>query len=284
MDYSNLGRLPIGLEDYTFFDCRNIHEGDILWPLVDSWDHEMKCPLKTNCAIFAFGNGLEDYISVANTSEGNNYCWRQFNGPTMISRSASFMSVKYGKDKEWIGDRNKRNRFQRLMRIADTILYLGNKYDDNAIEFIDVKHPNRKIFTVRVNLNYLQGEPVAKARNIPSQFRKELEVHRRLQTNTQVSILAGYVYGISNSVYSGWLKLGSCLDLAERLATYQTGDPLRRFQYEFSIFVDDRVQVEEQAHNHPDLLPARAGDTEWFNVTPERAKMIIERLIDGKIQ
>lgn len=79
--------------------------------------------------------------------------------------------------------------------------------------------------------------------------------------------LKGYVYIATNPAYSGWIKIGSAVNLAQRLSSYQTSDPLRRFEFNFHIEVDDRVAVEKWCQHSLSHSYSRQG--EWLQCSLE---------------
>jgi hypothetical protein len=60
------------------------------------------------------------------------------------------------------------------------------------------------------------------------------------------SIRAGFVYLVENPAFPEHYKVGMCLDVVNRLATYQTYDPHRAFKLARSEFVLDRRHTEKQ--------------------------------------
>lgn len=60
---------------------------------------------------------------------------------------------------------------------------------------------------------------------------------------------AGLVYMISNPVYPEHVKIGMTVDLEQRLNSYQTYDPMRRFKVEHYEFVIDRRLTETKILN-----------------------------------
>lgn len=56
---------------------------------------------------------------------------------------------------------------------------------------------------------------------------------------------SGILYIISNPAYPEYIKVGLTRDLKARLLTYQTYDPLRRFEVIKSVFVENVSHVEK---------------------------------------
>jgi hypothetical protein len=302
MSYELLNDLPEYLKIFVVFDCRNIHE-DIIHQLTKAWCQEVDGEMSVKARVeirenggsdvgviymFNTNDGGEDYVNLT-IGEWISYYWYSFTNRTLesiISAEYHNMSWTYDGGVHWADNdsedlKDQRfDRLQELIAVTSTLLYVGEKYND-AIELTKVSHETRKIYTIRVNPAYLYGTPSIKPPRplVESTFRNELTLLRQEHTNQRIDVSAGYVYGLSNLVFPGWLKIGSCVDLVERLAQYQTSDPLRRYVYKFSVFVDSRSKIEELMHNHPDLAPCRSGNTEWFKTTPEIAKAVIENLV-----
>jgi hypothetical protein len=63
-------------------------------------------------------------------------------------------------------------------------------------------------------------------------------------------IKAGFVYLFENRVYPDHYKVGMCVDVEDRLSTYQTYDPYRSFKLVRSEFVLDRRETERKILTH----------------------------------
>mgnify|MGYP003134686943 FL=1 len=87
----------------------------------------------------------------------------------------------------------------------------------------------------------------------------------------------GYVYVISNPCWSNWVKVGMAIDAKDRCKQYQTSSPFRDYKLCYSKFFDDRKEAEAKAHS---LLKESAEERkgEWFKITQDKAKEIIETL------
>lgn len=83
-------------------------------------------------------------------------------------------------------------------------------------------------------------------------YRKELNFINRnllkllyIKNNTKASgIKEGFVYAISNPAWPGHIKVGSSIDVYDRLKTYQTSSPYRDFVLEKYVFTLDRFEFE----------------------------------------
>lgn len=54
----------------------------------------------------------------------------------------------------------------------------------------------------------------------------------------------GYVYAIANKAWPDYIKIGSAIDVYDRLSTYQTSSPLRDFNIISYVYSDDRLALE----------------------------------------
>lgn len=83
------------------------------------------------------------------------------------------------------------------------------------------------------------------------------------------SIKAGFVYAIKNKAWPDFIKIGSAIDVYERLNSYQTSSPLRDYELVDYYFVEDRLLEEKILHN---LVEDR--NSEWCKITEEKIKEI----------
>src|ERR1044072_8988199 len=56
----------------------------------------------------------------------------------------------------------------------------------------------------------------------------------------------GFIYVISNSAWTRYLKIGHAVDYADRLNSFQTSDPFRRYKLEFAWYFRDRIAAEKE--------------------------------------
>lgn len=66
-------------------------------------------------------------------------------------------------------------------------------------------------------------------------------------------IKEGFVYAITNPSWPGFVKIGSAIDVYDRLGTYQTSSPFRDYSLIGYTFSHDRLQEEKKLLNslHP---------------------------------
>ena len=80
-------------------------------------------------------------------------------------------------------------------------------------------------------------------------------------------IKAGFVYAIKNPAWNDYVKIGSAIDVYERLNSYQTSSPLRDYSIIDYYFVEDRLLEERTIHN---LIEER--NSEWCKISEEQIK------------
>jgi hypothetical protein len=103
-------------------------------------------------------------------------------------------------------------------------------------------------------------------------------LHRRSGGSAE-SIRCGYVYAITNPAWKNFIKIGSSVDVVDRLKSYQTSSPLRDYFLLDYYFVWDRLKEESYLHS---LFPDR--NNEWCVCDKEQLLAIFktkkkERLI-----
>lgn len=88
----------------------------------------------------------------------------------------------------------------------------------------------------------------------------------------------GFVYLIVHPAFPGWVKIGSAVDPARRLGTYNTGDPLRRYRLLVSVATGHRRHAEWLAHERLRRLGYDKRG-EWFDVAPALAERVVRRAV-----
>lgn len=88
----------------------------------------------------------------------------------------------------------------------------------------------------------------------------------------QTSAMEGFVYLVTNPCYPGWVKAGMTIDYELRLGTYNTSDPLSRFEYAELAWTPDRRGAERQLL---ESLQGIAIETrgEWFRMRLQDAQV-----------
>lgn len=83
---------------------------------------------------------------------------------------------------------------------------------------------------------------------------------------TAKGMRAGYVYAITNPAWPDYIKIGSAVDVYDRLNSYQTSAPNRDYCLERYIFVEDRLAVERAngSRQHLKMLKLRLMSMKYF--------------------
>ncbi len=97
------------------------------------------------------------------------------------------------------------------------------------------------------------------------------------QKGEQTSAREGFVYLVIHPCFGGWVKGGMTIDYEQRLSTYNTSDPLSRFEYAELAWVPDRRNAERV------LLAALQEITdetrgEWFRSDVQDALRVFREL------
>lgn len=98
------------------------------------------------------------------------------------------------------------------------------------------------------------------------------------EESTSVShskIEEGFIYFIINPIFKHWIKIGSTLNLDDRLISYQICDPYRQYKIIYSKFFKNRKHAEIHIHN---LFAKQRGNGEWFKINVKKAIKIINNL------
>lgn len=96
-------------------------------------------------------------------------------------------------------------------------------------------------------------------------FDRQVQKARKKKQNKQVSVKSGFVYIVTNPIWPDWCKIGSAVNLQERLNSYQTSDPTRSFVVEHSVFVADRKKEEQRLLSFLKGKKVRVSG-EWCNI------------------
>lgn len=91
-------------------------------------------------------------------------------------------------------------------------------------------------------------------------------------TVTRVTAPPGFVYVAVSPTFPEWVKIGSTLNLQDRLSTFNVHTPHADFQFAFFQYFPDRVKAEQDVHA---ILDNRRGKGEWFNMPTSEARETI---------
>lgn len=98
-----------------------------------------------------------------------------------------------------------------------------------------------------------------------------LKILHKRNNKSATGIKAGYVYAIGNPAWKDWVKIGSAIDVNDRLNSYQTSSPLRDYYLIDYYFVDDRVLEESSLHSKYER------NSEWCKVSQEDIKLLFKQ-------
>ena len=87
----------------------------------------------------------------------------------------------------------------------------------------------------------------------------------------------GSLYVITNPAWIEWIKIGRAVDPIDRCKGYQTSSPLRDFELEYYVPVNDRRKAEARALSLAEEV-AKERNGEWFNMPIILAKEILDRV------
>lgn len=96
---------------------------------------------------------------------------------------------------------------------------------------------------------------------------------------TRSTTKAGFVYVVTSPQFPGWVKIGSTMNLDERLVAFNVHNPYGDFTYSFYNFFDFRVEAERTIHAK---FEEARGSGEWFRLDPETVKSAILLLAADK--
>lgn len=90
-----------------------------------------------------------------------------------------------------------------------------------------------------------------------------LKLKYKRNNSSAKNIREGFVYAIVNPSYPDYVKIGSAIDVYDRLNSYQTSSPFRDYELLIYFFSEDRLKTEKEIHN----MFERNG--EWCKVERE---------------
>lgn len=109
-------------------------------------------------------------------------------------------------------------------------------------------------------------------------IRKEISTERGRErvSGTQSCSTKGFVYLVTNAAWPGWVKVGSAVDFAKRLKTYQTADPNRGYVMEYVVPVTDRRKAEHTVLSNLTGFEIR---NEWIRASIGQIKPLVGNLL-----
>jgi hypothetical protein len=76
-----------------------------------------------------------------------------------------------------------------------------------------------------------------------------LKLLYKRNNKSAAGINAGFIYAVVNQAWPEYVKIGSAIDIFDRLGTYQTSSPLRDYEILDYYFADHRVSEENYIHS-----------------------------------
>mgnify|MGYP001437796021 CR=1 FL=1 len=89
----------------------------------------------------------------------------------------------------------------------------------------------------------------------------------------KTEVKEGYVYVVTNPAWEGYVKIGSTLDLAARLSSFNVGSPYGDYELKYYSYVPNRVLEEKTIHW--ELKTCRVCG-EWFKMSSDDAILHIK--------
>ena len=90
-----------------------------------------------------------------------------------------------------------------------------------------------------------------------------------------------YIYIIVNSSFAGCFKVGKTTNFQQRMRSYNTGDPYRRYEYAYLAMVEDSQGVEDDVAAYLEDYMTIPGH-EWYRSTKNgisAQKAFLKRII-----
>lgn len=152
---------------------------------------------------------------------------------------------------KWLDNNRVREEpsYQLAFRIYKEIQYNGEIVSSNSV--------SKRIYVAKKQIDFILKSMV----NI---------IYKR-NNNSAKGMKCGYVYAISNPAWDNYLKIGSAIDVYDRLNSYQTSSPLRDYSIVDYVFTDDRIRLEKEIHNRFDR------DNEWVKADANIIKQIFRQ-------
>lgn len=100
-----------------------------------------------------------------------------------------------------------------------------------------------------------------------------LKIKYKKNNNSSLGIKEGFVYCIGNPAWRDYVKIGSAIDVYDRLSSYQTGSPYRDYHLIDYYFSHNRLLEESNLHKTFD-----ERNSEWCKVSQIEIKEIFKIL------
>lgn len=84
-----------------------------------------------------------------------------------------------------------------------------------------------------------------------------------LNGKSATNIPEGYVYFLIHPQLGNYTKIGSCIDIGDRLSSFNVGCPLKQYSMVYYFFSSDRRKDEKELHKQ---LANKNISGEWFDI------------------
>ena len=168
----------------------------------------------------------------------------------------------------------------------ENIILIESWLDQNSITpSLDSEFIIRTYKEVLMNNYKIKDKESVKLRNRGFQLQFEfvrrdlLKIIYKNNNKSASGIKSGFVYAIANPAWGDYVKIGSAIDVYDRLASYQTSSPLRDFYLIDYYFAHNRLEEESVIHNLFDR------NSEWCKASISEMKLLFkERKINSQIK
>lgn len=89
----------------------------------------------------------------------------------------------------------------------------------------------------------------------------------------------GYLYIVTNEAFPEWVKVGTTLNLAQRLHVYQTCDPFRRYRLVYSLRHPEYQEAEKRIKEVMKHFAVEIKN-EWYKVDLSVAKSRLDEQLE----
>lgn len=89
----------------------------------------------------------------------------------------------------------------------------------------------------------------------------------------------GFLYIITNDAFPDWVKVGTTMNLKERLHTYQTCDPFRGYKIVYSLHHPEFREAEKRIKETMKRFALEIKN-EWYRIDLHMAKSRLEEQLD----
>jgi len=159
-------------------------------------------------------------------------------------------------------------------------------HEDNSLWYYG-PHSNAQRYETVIKRNrnrmYVNGKyiPVSHPFHTSGRYVWDLSALNSFNSLSNIELVdcdtSGEIYIIENHLFDGWVKVGMAVDSNKRLKDYYTYTPQKNndsYKLAHTITVNNRMVAESEIHN---LLEDEClRSKEWFNISLERAKAILD--------